>query len=918
MDCDVERRERRERALADLSMLAISEMNLSSLLTAAAEAARHALQADFASVLELRDEAPFVVRAASGGDLGQWEEILASLDAGGAAAEALRLEVPVIVEHGKTQHGIRSSAAMVVRGRDGPFGVVSVHSCSPGAFGEGDRFFLRSVANVVAAAAARDRYETDLKQLAAIVETSFDVIFTRTVDGVVTSWNAAAERVLGYTADEIVGRNVDDLTPRELHGELTRTSERLRRGEYIPPFETVRLRKDGTPIDVALALSPITDSAGKVVSASAIMRDIRAEKEAKERLAVLAEQYRLLFQNNPTPIYVFDAETHRFLAVNDAAIEQYGYSRDEFLAMTIEQIRPEDELPRLREALRERGTAPSRGLVSTDPWRHHRKDGSIIEVDISSHSIEFEGRPARVVLAIDVTQRLRAERALRESEARYRELFEQANDLIAVTDLDQRLTSVNRAFAEALGYEPDELIGRRIVELVPARWHRELFEAARAKLANERTSTTYEHELIAKDGRTIVVEAATRLLEQDGAAFGIQAICRDVTARREAERALEEMSEQLRSAQRLEAIGRVAGGVAHDFNNLLTVITGYSEFALERDDRGEIREAVGEVLAAARSADALTAQLLAFSRQQVLQPEVLDVAATIAKAERLLHGLLGTAVDVRLVVAADVARISVDPTQFEQVLLNLAVNARDAMPDGGTLAIEAETVDVDEVQASTLLGLAPGRYVCVSVSDSGVGMEEETRKQVFEPFFTTKTSGTGLGLATVHGIVSQSGGHISVYSEPGGGTTFRMLFPAVDEEAETSAPDAAGLPERRGARTILVIDDEAPIRRLTARILAGEGHEVLSAATADEALEIAGGLNEGLDLIVSDVRLPGRSGPELTEQLRTLHPGAKSLLISGYAAGSLGNGGLDYRQPFLKKPFTAASLTAKVREILAA
>jgi CheY-like chemotaxis protein len=369
----------------------------------------------------------------------------------------------------------------------------------------------------------------------------------------------------------------------------------------------------------------------------------------------------------------------------------------------------------------------------------------------------------------------------------------------------------------------------------------------------------------------------------------------------------------------MEAIGRLAGGIAHDFNNLLTVISGYSEIALARDDPVEIHRAIKEVATAAGSAAALTGQLLAFSRQQVLQPQVIDVSVVIERVEGLLGRLLGKDVVLTVAVQPDLRPITVDPSQIEQVLLNLAVNARDAMPDGGKLEIAVDDVDLAEADVVSSVGLEPGSYVSVTVSDTGEGMDEETIGRIFEPFFTTKSEGTGLGLATVHGIVVQSGGHISLTSAPGAGTTFRLLFPAAEGLAdELQLPIAEITATGGGAgQTILVVEDEDPVRNLIGRVLSGHGYKVLAAASPEEAVEVAGGWTEPLHLIVRDVMLPGRSGPELSEKLRALHPEARALYTSGYASALVGEG-VDPHEPFLAKPFTPTTLASKVREVLAA
>jgi two-component system, cell cycle sensor histidine kinase and response regulator CckA len=1073
LDAPPRSRPNQEQALADLSLLALTEADLDALFQTTTECARSVLDADFASLHELQpDGVTLLLRAGAGWDPS--EQVIGSeLDSNSPATRALHANGPILVEQlaGGPRcpadsvlalHGVTSSAAMIIRGEDRPFGVVSVHSRESNAFSSEDVFFLRSLANTLAAAVARSAPDALARELASIVETSLDAIVGRALDGAVTSWNAAAERLFGYSAEEMIGRRIDILAPADRRDELDDVNARLKRGENVETFETIRVRKDGTLVDVASTVSPIRNASGTVVAASAISRDITVQKAAQaemERLLAVerealaaaqdadaalrksAEQYRRLFENNPTPMWLFDPETLLFTAVNDAAVANYGYSREEFLAMSVEDIRPTEEVARLHAALADWRANPTESKTWAETWCHRKKDGTLVDVVISSHSTEFEGRPARVVLATDVTERVRSEQALRESEARHRDLFENANDLIAIVDLDSCLADVNTAFARTLGYSREELIGTSLDDLVPPEWHDRLKHANDSKLSRRRRSTVYEHELTAKDGRRIAVEAASRLIEKDGRPVGTQVICRDITERRIAARALreseelyrlvvensmdmiaifdldarplylspshadvlgypptellrqsvaemvhpddralatsafaaarrgsracparplrllhkeghyihtegaatpilddngnprlvlatyrditdrvlaEELSDQLRQSQKMEAIGSLAGGIAHDFNNLLTVISGYSEIALARNNRSEIHKAVEEVAAAAKSAAALTAQLLVFSRRQVALLEVVDVGALVESTERLLRRLLGEDIALEASIASGLRPIRVDPSQIEQVLLNLAVNARDAMPDGGKLSIEAENAEVGEAYAASHLGIDPGNYVAISVRDTGCGMNEQTLARAFEPFFTTKGEGTGLGLATVHGIVMQSGGYIEVDSEPGAGTTFQLLFPVAEAPrsesgAESEAADASG---HSAPATILVVEDEEAVRRLTAHILATEGYAVIEAATSDEAIKVASDWTESLHLIVSDVRLPGRRGPELADELRTVHPEARLLFTSGYAEGELVAD--DPGRPFLAKPFTAAGLASKVREILAA
>ena len=390
--------------------------------------------------------------------------------------------------------------------------------------------------------------------------------------------------------------------------------------------------------------------------------------------------------------------------------------------------------------------------------------------------------------------------------------------------------------------------------------------------------------------------------------------------RKRAEEALRSSEERLRQAQKMEAVGRLAGGVAHDFNNLLTVITSYSALLLEdlgsddpkRDDVDQIRKA-------AEGAAALTRQLLAFSRQQVLQPKALDLKATVAGTEKLLKRLIGEDIQLTTVLARDLGVVKADPGQIEQIIINLAVNARDAMPTGGRLTIEAANVDMDEAYVRGHAPASPGRYVMLALSDTGIGMDEQTKARIFEPFFTTKEpgKGTGLGLATVYGIVKQSGGFIWVYSEPGRGTSFKVYLPRVDEPAEVAAAATATAEPRGGTETVLVVEDAASVRMVTRQVLERFGYVVLEAPNGETALRLAAKHHGPIHLLLTDVVMPGLSGRQLAGQLAELRPDMKVLYASGYADHAIVHHGiLESGIAYLQKPFTPETLGRRVRQVL--
>jgi PAS domain S-box-containing protein len=492
---------------------------------------------------------------------------------------------------------------------------------------------------------------------------------------------------------------------------------------------------------------------------------------------------------------------------------------------------------------------------------------------------------------------------------------EQAENVIFMADPSGEITYVNPAFEKTYGFSKEEAIGATPRILKSGRHDAAFYaELWRALLSGE----AYHGEIVnrARDGRLVTVDLSARqVFDADGKTMGFIAVQHDVTERRRLE-------EQFRQAQKMESIGRLAGGVAHDFNNLLTAILGYAGLLEAREPLGAAaREDLNEIRTAAERAAALTRQLLAFSRKQVLAPSVLSPNELVAGVERMLHRLIGEDVDLSARLDPSVGNIRVDAGQLEQVLVNLAVNARDAMPEGGKLTIETGNAVIDKAYAAQHVGVSPGRYVMLAVSDTGMGMSDETRSQIFEPFFTTKElgKGTGLGLATVYGIVHQSGGHIFVYSEPGKGSTFKLYFPLV-EGAPSETGAAAPGPEleiARGSETILIAEDEPAVRTLAGTFLSGKGYRILQAAGGAEALTLAERFPDTIHLLLTDVVMPDMSGPDLEKQLRARRPELRVLYMSGYTDdGVVRNGMLEGRQLYLQKPFTPRTLAGKVREAL--
>jgi two-component system cell cycle sensor histidine kinase/response regulator CckA len=754
----------------------------------------------------------------------------------------------------------------------------------------------------------RNRTEARLADLASIVEFSDDAIIGTTPDGIVTSWNTGAQRMYGYAAQEIIGRPISVLAPGARVDEIHQIFRKMSRGEHLEHYETVRVTRNGQLIDVSLTVSPIMGPTGKVVGVSAITKDISESKRTQEALRESEAQYRLLFESNPLPMWVFDSKTLGFLAVNEAAIRHYGYSRQEFLGMTILDIRPSEDVP----ALLRSPSRPVHGLQKSEVWRHQKKDGTILDVEVTAHDLNFHGTKAELVLANDITERRRNEERLRQSEERFSKAFRSSPLAITISTLAEgRYLDVNDSFLSIMGYKRDELIGRTAFEL--GVW---AIPKARANmvelLSKSGKVNALQTQYVTKKGETRLVQVSAELIQLDGAPC-VLAITNDITDARRLE-------DQFRQAQKMEAVGRLAGGVAHDFNNMLGVIIGYSELVEESlDAEDPVRKQVEQVNKAAHRAAALTKQLLAFSRQQILQASVLNLNAVVNNVSKMLLRMIGEDISLHLIPGAPLGSVKADAGQIEQILMNLVINARDAMPAGGKIIIETADADLDETYSKNHPAVQPGPYVMLSVSDTGGGMDSKTMSRIFEPFFTTKPpgQGTGLGLSMVYGVVKQSGGYIWVYSEPGKGTTFKMYFPRVDEPAESLLKPKVTTTFAKGEETILLVEDDDALRNLTLRLLRNQGYTVLEAKDGQEAIAMSTKYQETIHLLLTDVIMPGLSGTELAARLRGARPTLKLLCMSGYTGALITQQGIvNPDETLLQKPFTKSSLLGHVRNAL--
>jgi two-component system, cell cycle sensor histidine kinase and response regulator CckA len=520
-----------------------------------------------------------------------------------------------------------------------------------------------------------------------------------------------------------------------------------------------------------------------------------------------------------------------------------------------------------------------------------------------------------MVLSMDVTERMAAEAALEKSTTILGAVVDDSPLAIVIAAPELTINRWNDAATRQFGWTAEEAIGQSLLMLIPDE-RREEFQEQRRRLDAGAIVTNFETQRVRRDGTVSDVNISKCALRSHGQLSGIVSIISDSTDRKRLEA-------QYRQAQKMEAVGQLAGGVAHDFNNLLTVIISYSQMLLADIAEGaSARADVMEIKRAAERAALLTKQLLAFSRQQVLRPQNLDLNLVIGELEQMLRRLLREDINIVFTLDPELGAVAADPGQIEQIVMNLVVNARDAMPNGGRLSIETTNVSFDspyQVRASEAQ-LDPGAYVVIAVSDNGSGMSAQVQARIFEPFFTTKRTneGTGLGLSTVYGIVKQSGGYITVYSEIGQGTTFKIYLPRVDSAADSAAADdIAPMHTTRGGETVLIVEDDDALRTVACRALQQCGYEVLVASNGEEALEHCSRHEGGLHLVVTDMVMPEMSGIELAESIALSYPEVKVLLMSGYTRDEAARRGIaSERYAFLEKPFTPSKLAARVRELL--
>lgn len=781
----------------------------------------------------------------------------------------------------------------------------------------------------------------------AVAEMATAVIYILNESGKWIYVNPAAERVLEYSREEMLGRSPAMIIhPDHKEVAAARAKARFKGWENSEHYELKIITKSGKVRWLDYSAILINFGGERAILGTA--HDITALKrnELLQRAlyriseqASSAEDLDTLYQSIHEIIGELMEARNFYIALWEPASERitFPYFRDERNALPPEPIprsqglagyvlRTGQPLLATGEVLKElvgAGELDPAGFESQVwlgvPLRFGESVIGVLALQSYDAAITY-GEQEKYILTFvsqhvaSALRRKRHEDALRESESRYRSLVQSAVHGMYYSSIDDKFEYVNQALVKMLGYDSEE-------EVLRLKLSTDLYvdpEERRQLVEKHRNSTEVRWAEVSwkrKDGKIIQVRAAGRTkINEKGEATGFEMIVEDLAERRMLE-------EQLRQSQKMEAVGRLAGGIAHDFNNLLTVIKGYSELILSELKQGDdpLRLEAEEVKKAADRAGALVRQLLAFSRRQVLTPKVIDLNALVSNMDNLLRPLLREDIHLRAILHPNLGKIKADPGQMEQVIMNLAVNARDAMPRGGKLTLETVNVELDPTYVREHAEMNPGQYIMLAVSDNGIGMDETTRLRVFEPFFTTKETGkgTGLGLSTAYGIVKQSGGYIWVYSEPGRGTTFKIYLPRVDAQPEAVRRQESAFSSYRGTETVLILEDEDGVRALVRHMLHKQGYTVLETKRGQDAIHLCRHHQGPIHLLLADVVLEQMSGREVAEQLSLMRPGMKTLYISGYTDDAIVHHGvLSHEMPFLQKPFTAEGLIKKVRQVI--
>lgn len=787
--------------------------------------------------------------------------------------------------------------------------------------------------------------EESERQLRLITENIRDIIWTMDFDLRFTYISPSIFRITGFRAEELLKIPLKGMLLPPVYALIEKSLAEIlakeRDGQYkeqgqTPIFEFELMRRDGKSIWVEISADFSRDENGRPLEIVGVARDITERRKTEDALQESEKRYRMMAQNIHDVIWLFDLNL-QFNYVSPSNVLIIGYTPEETMGMSLNELLSPASFALAAQTLSEELAAEESG-EPIDPYRSrtlemevNSKSGGIVWLEVTATFNRDDNGKANEILAVgrNITERRKIEMALTESEKRYRMIVENMQDTIWTMDFNLQYTYVSPSTTSFTGYSPEEVRNTPIKELLtPASYalakkmlsEELVHEFGGDPVVDPHGSRTIELEVSHKNGGSIWVEiTASFNRDENGKAIGLLLAGRDITKRKKIEEEKDKLEKQLLHAQKMESVGRLAGGVAHDFNNMLNVILGYADLIkLKLPEGNPVLEDIGEIEKAANRSRDITTQLLAFSRKQVVAPIILNLNELIKNIENSLPRLIGEDIDLRFYPAGDLGNIRIDPSQIEQIIFNLVINARDAMPAGGKLTLETANIRLDENYCSTHLGFQSGQYVLLTVSDDGQGIDAETLQHIFEPFFTTKEmgKGTGLGLATVYGIVKQNGGFINIYSEPGQGTAFKIYFLRDMEEVKI-AESHEEVPVEAASGIILLVEDDELLRNMITEMLETIGYTVIAEANPLDALSLYEKKETFIDLIITDVVMPKMNGKELRDRLRIIRPNIKVLFMSGYTSNVIVHHGvLEEGVHFLQKPFNMNALANKVREVI--
>ncbi len=821
-----------------------------------------------------------------------------------------------LLEKMKTGEKMQQVTEYLIRRKDGTS--LDIESMGSIIYRDGKPYALVGIARDIT---KRKKMEKEIRESEEnfrlmVSEVKDYAIFMLDPDGKVASWNEGAQAIMGYKPEEVVGKHFSIFyKEKELHSGKLEENLKIAKENGRYEEEGWRIRKDGSTFMASVIITALRDSQDKLKGLSIVTRDITYNRMIEKDLSESQRQLQSILDNTTSVVYLKDLDG-RYMLINRQFEILFHIKREEILGKTDFDIFPQDLAATFRT--NDLKVIKAKMPLEMEEIAPH-DDGLHTYISVKFPVLNDEGSPYGICgVSTDITDRKKAEDEIRKQRDRAQQYLDLAGVMFVAINTKGEVTLINQKGLEILGYDEDDVIGQNWFDkFLPERMTEEVKDVSNKILAGEVESVEqYKNSVLTKSGEERMIHwHNVDLKDESGKVIGHLSSGEDITERMKLE-------EQLNQAMKMEAIGRLAGGVAHDFNNALTPVLGISEMILAKlDSQDQLYSNISEIMSAGKRCAALTRQLLAFARRQTMQITTLNLNDVVTGVEKMLSRIIGEDIELIKNFDSDLKNIRADAGQIEQIIVNLAVNARDAMPDGGRLGIETRNIFIDAAFAKTYVSVIPGHYVLLSMSDTGSGMDEQTRLRIFDPFFTTKEEGkgTGLGLSSVYGIVKQSGGHAWVHSKLGTGTVFELCFPVAEEDLDkkTEIKERPATDALKGSETILLVEDDKGARKTAKMILSSSGYHVLEASNGQEAVKLSKQFKDTIHLIITDVIMPGMNGIEMGDLVSEFYPGIEIIYISGYADDVIQhNNLLDEGVNFLHKPFKVEDLLKITRDVL--